>query len=298
MLYRAFGLNIESCIEFPELKTTQGDPDLFIKFGSLSKIDPDAPKGAIRYSVNEKRFRLQLESIGVFGVDHGQYITIDIENGVHPSSVTTVLLGSVFSALLTQRKIIQLHASAIKHPKGCVLFAGESGAGKSTLATGLMNRGYSILSDDVSAIDINDEGKPILIPSYPQMKLWKESVDHFNLDFDALKKIDHKYEKRALIVDKGNFYDQVMPVHRIYFLSTNEDIMPKITCIDSIEAFVVLRKCIFRMPFLQNPQLLKAFFVKATNLLDIVQTRKLIRPNAGLDQFEQFLDLIEADLEQ
>lgn len=298
MIYRAFGLNIASCIEFPELNQVQGIPDIFIEFGSLVKIDPLAPERAIRYAVDKKRFRMQLESIGMFGVDEGKRITIDLEDGVQPDSIRTVLLGSVFSALLTQRRVIQLHASAISHPKGCILFAGESGMGKSTLVTGLMNRGYVVLSDDVSAVDINDKGKPMLVPSYPQIKLWKESIDHFNLDLDSLKRINNRYEKRAVVVDKQKFHEHPLPIHKIYFLDVHENPVPEINPTEPAQAFVTLRKCIFRMQFLQNPDLLKSFFINATNLLDVVPTRQLLRPRSGLDRFEEFLDFVEADFEK
>lgn len=297
MLYQVFGLVVNSCIELPELNITQGNPDVVIEFGKLDRVDSLAPKGAIRYTVDKDLLRLQLESIGMFYVENGNRIIIDLDEGVSPESIKSVLLGSIFSALLTQRHIIQLHASAIMHPRGSVLFAGESGVGKSTLATGMMNRGYAVLSDDVSAIDFDNAGHPWAIPSYPQMKLWRESIDLFNLDFDSLRKINNRYEKRALPLDGSGFYNEKLPIHKVYFLDTHDGELIKIDQLNSAEAFVRLRKCIFRMQFHQNSELLKSFFQSATKLLDSVPIRILSRPKKGLDDFDKYLDIIQADLD-
>jgi hypothetical protein len=49
--------------------------------------------------------------------------------------------------------LLLIHASAVRSPKGLVLFAGASGAGKSTLAAACTARGFTYIGDEVLGID-------------------------------------------------------------------------------------------------------------------------------------------------
>jgi hypothetical protein len=84
---------------------------------------------------------------------------------------SSLLLGPGLPLLLFAGGVLCLHASAVAHQDGAVLFLGDSGRGKSTLAARL---GANRLADDIvpcAAVD----GIPQALPRFPQLKLpWQD----------------------------------------------------------------------------------------------------------------------------
>lgn len=72
----------------------------------------------------------------------------------HLSEVLCCLDCEIVLCLLRYRKdLVWLHAGAAARGGSGILVSGPSGAGKSTLVTGLCQRGWSFLSDDVLPVD-------------------------------------------------------------------------------------------------------------------------------------------------
>jgi hypothetical protein len=75
-----------------------------------------------------------------------------------------------------------------------IAFVGGPGAGKSTTAACFALRGFSVLSDDVSAIDNHGDGFSVR-PAYPHLRLWPASVPSV-LGPEALRPITPNWDKR------------------------------------------------------------------------------------------------------
>ena len=71
---------------------------------------------------------------------------------------------------------MMIHASAIRTPRGVVLFVAEAGAGKSTLAASFQTAGVELLSDDCVQLVLGDAGVGC-IPTYRSLRLWSDSAD-------------------------------------------------------------------------------------------------------------------------
>src|SRR6201997_3695947 len=69
----------------------------------------------------------------------------------------TYFLGQVLSYCLLTRGIEPLHATAMVVGDQAVAFLGDSGAGKSTLAATFLQKGYTLLTDDVLALEFRGE---------------------------------------------------------------------------------------------------------------------------------------------
>ena len=104
-------------------------------------------------------FLLEVDGVARYLVREGREIVVE-RAGNDDGAVTAFLLGSVLAACLQQRGILTLHASAMATDDGAVLFAGHSGVGKSTLMAALTERGYAMLSDDVTGIVRNGGDGP------------------------------------------------------------------------------------------------------------------------------------------
>jgi hypothetical protein len=126
--------------------------------------------------------------------------------------------------ILQQKKILPLHGSAIEIDGRAYAFIGNSGAGKSTLASAFLNNGYRLLTDDVIAISLSQEDIPFVTPSYPQQKLWQESLNEFGMDHQKYHPLFERETKYAIPVH-SQFSTDTIPLGGIFELvkSNNEE---------------------------------------------------------------------------
>jgi hypothetical protein len=214
--YAAFGLNLSSELELPELPaaTTDAVPDVRIRLGPVPERLPDAQAGGVLYQTAPARFLLALEHTR-FLVQDGSDIRFDrLEQ--RPEQLRVFLLGSCLGALLHQRGLLPLHGSAIRTPRGAVVFLGHSGAGKSTLLGAMLQRGHALLADDVAAVRITGEGQPLVEPAIPRLRLWADSAERLGYLPALLQQEQPELEK--YILPPPEFAPGAAPLHRIYVL--------------------------------------------------------------------------------
>jgi hypothetical protein len=123
----------------------------------------------------------------------------------------------VLAALLRQRGFLVLHASAVAIDRQVFLFMGGSKWGKSTLAAALCQQGARLLSDDVTAIDMSGDS-PMVIPGYPQIRLWPDSARALGMDPEALPRLYEASDKRACRTGFEFCYEP-LALGKVYVLS-------------------------------------------------------------------------------
>jgi hypothetical protein len=128
-------------------------------------------------------------------VRDGNEVVIDTPHPPGTADVALFLLGSVLGFLCHQRGLLPLHASCIAFEGKVFAMAGHSGSGKSTLAALLLAQGARLLSDDVTVIDIRAEGGPLVLPTYPRQKMWRDTLD-------ALGIAPGRYLRRTVHLEK------------------------------------------------------------------------------------------------
>ena len=133
--------------------------------------------------------------------------------------VATYILGPVFGLLLRLRGIPCLHASAVTFDGCVVAFAGTEGAGKSTTAAALAGRGHAVISDDIVAI-VERANSFFVLPAYPYLSLWPESVRILYGPEKNLPSFSPSYDKRRLVLRENRlrFQEQPMPLGAVFLL--------------------------------------------------------------------------------
>src|SRR5258708_20495864 len=101
-----------------------------------------------------------------------------------------------------------------------VVFVGAEGAGKSTTAAAFARQGFGVISDDVAALVEGPEGFRVM-PAYPHLCLWQDSVEMLYGSADALPRFSTGWEKRRLALgDQGTrFANRSLPLGAIYLLA-------------------------------------------------------------------------------
>ncbi len=241
-IYNAFGLNIASEYLFPELPQTyckDSEIDVTIECGELTEYWESLGPQEDYYSVNNGNIAFNMPGTAIFLVQQGRNIVISPFAGSDERMIRLYLLGSCMGALLLQRKILPLHGSAVVINGKAFAFIGHSGAGKSTLAAAMLNIGLPLLTDDVIPVTLNERNIPIIIPAYPQQKLWKKSIDALGLDALSYSPLYQEVDKYAIPVT-GQFSPEAVPLAGIFEIIVSRNELTDIRPVIGLHRFPVL----------------------------------------------------------
>lgn len=135
-------------------------------------------------------FLLEVPKVARYLVENGRSISIDPAPDVPPAMVEHHLGMLPMAALLYQRGMLAIHAAAVTNDQGVLLLAGDSGSGKSTLLTALLLRDWRMLADDLTIVGLNEQGQPVVYPTYSGIPLWPDTLTQLGIDPFPLPFID------------------------------------------------------------------------------------------------------------
>jgi hypothetical protein len=232
--YWAFGLTIQSEIEFPEMHpfVFEGLPDVILDAqGPSTEMDGCVGDRQQYDTTDHNRFELYVKNVAYYRVEYGRLIHVQIHAGADPGAVRLFCLSNAFAALLYQRGQIPLHASGIKIPSGTALFMGDSGAGKSSLLLKLGTLGWNIFTDDVCVPLQLGVGMDLLVhSSYPMIKSWPDTLERLKMDTTAAHRLRKESDKLGIyfndqfdtaplkpqfvfLIEKSDSIDQLVVTH-------------------------------------------------------------------------------------
>jgi hypothetical protein len=262
--YIAFGLILQSNLPIPGLpvQSISALPDIDVHLGARPLgLDPSTPEPESLRFASAPADEGGEPILRIWDVAGGAFLHLLYGDGIEfwldrrgtevwavwpvpfsVADVATYLLGPVLGLLLRLRGITCLHASAVAIDNRAVVFVGAAGAGKSTTAAALARAGWSVLADDIVAIQ--EQGDDALaLPSFPYLSLWPESVDMLYGGSDALPRFTPHWEKRRLSLDGGDlhFQNRAVPLQAIYILGERtQDPAPHIDQISAQTALLSL----------------------------------------------------------
>ncbi len=295
--YRVCGLACASEIELPSdaLGESPAAPEVTVRYGVVPE-ELEAPTHRDpEFQVAGDTMLLRLARIGRFLVRAGREIVVDPAPEVSSAQLRLSLAGPGFGALLHQRGVLPLHASAVQVGDGCVGFLGESGAGKSTLGAALHRRGYPLVADDVLPVAAPRGGDATVHPGFPRLKLRADSLALLDVAEETLTasagSAGGKYELPALAHAAAP-----LPLRRLYLLS--EAAAGDAEAIGAVEGPERLRALLdntYLFGLLRGLDRTPRHFLACVELLRTVPIRRLHR-ESGLSQLARLLDELEEDL--
>jgi hypothetical protein len=280
VVYQAFGLNIVSDIKFPEL--IEGNKvfdsiDVKIQIKDLTKEWKELVSENETYKVQENIVIFKIHNTAIFYIENGNKIFVSPNRDADEDKIRLFLLGTCMGVLLLQRKIIPFHGSAIEIDGKAYAIIGDSGAGKSTLASAFIKQGYKLLSDDVIAVTFSENHIPIVIPSYPQQKLWKESLNEFGMDSKKYRPIIQREAKFAIPVTES-FISEAVPLRGIFELVKSEDDNINFRRISGMERLQLLFSHTYRNFLIELLDLLEWHFTCSTEIIKQTEIFEIRRP--------------------
>ena len=185
-------------------------------------------------------------------------------------------MGSAIGALLIQRGILLFHGNSLEKNGKAIICLGDSGVGKSTIAYQLMKDGWNLISDDLVALDLDNN----VLPGIPRIKLWEDAISHFGLDTMQLNRVANGFNKFAITKENINSCNQKVELDKVLILNRYKG-----NCIKSIrmdskrECLESLIKNYYRPVFIRFLNHEKEYFLLINRILKYTPIFKLNLPN-------------------
>jgi hypothetical protein len=307
--YTAYGLLLSSNQPIAGLLPSSSIalPDVQIKLGSLPRRHSSNSELTKRYASSYPGETGEPD-LQIWDVDDGEFLHAVYSDGVEfwldrdlatlwaqwpdassLENTLSYLVGPILGLLLRLRGIVCLHASAVSIKDRAVAFVGCEGAGKSTTAAAFARRGYPVLSDDIVAlVECGREFQ--MLPAYPRVNLWPDSVKLLYGSSDALPQIMPDWDKRCLKLGEAEgtkFEERPLPLGAIYVLGGAAGASGEgVEIISQKTALMMLVENTYATNFLDAKQRAKEFEV-LSRVVATVPVRKINRgtEGAGVEEF-------------
>jgi hypothetical protein len=263
--YSVFGLSLRSNLQIPALPCSNAPnhaPEVQLHLGIFPDLDPhSAPSLKKLIYVSSYTDEVGEPALRAWEAAEGALLHLAYSDGTQfwldrkgaaiwaawsgrssLENVFSYLLGPVLGLVLRLRGIVCLHASAVAFDDSCVAFVGSAGAGKSTTAAAFAQQGYGIVSDDIVGL-VERDGTFYVLPAYPHLCLWPESVSMLYGSPDALPQLVLDWGKRQLALGENGtrFEQRTLPLSAIYILGERlPDTAPSANSIQDREVLLSL----------------------------------------------------------
>lgn len=277
--YKAFGLKILSEIYLPELieDSDEGREEIEIKMGDLSSKWNDLNKGQRKIIVSGNIVMFQIPYLATFCIEEGKSIIVSPIIEFDIDKIRLYLLGTCMGALLIQRKKLPLHGSSVAIDGKAYAFVGQSGVGKSTLASAFISKGYQLLSDDVIAISLSEGNIPMVEPSYPQQKLWEDSLNNFGMETAHYRPLFERETKYSVPLH-SQYYNEPLPLAGVFELSKEDCKTIELKPITGLGQFRTLLNQTFRSSLIERMGLMEWHFYYSSHIIKHINMFQLRRP--------------------
>lgn len=317
--YSVFGLRVRSNLPLPgtnqdNTSTEACEIELHLGFPPYSDEGGSQRSEELTY-VSADTNAAGEPALRIFKVDKDAFVRLAYEDGTQfwldhkreniwatwlPAScmenAASYLLGPILGLLLRLRGVTCLHASAVAFDDRSVAFVGQTGAGKSTTAAAFVRQGYGAISDDIVAL-VEREGVLHVMPAYPHLCLWPESVRMLYDSPEALPRLLPDWDKRRLALgEEGTrFESRSLPLGAIYVLSERRpDPAPYIEAIRPQSALLALVADTYANKILDKEMRAREFAVLG-RLVTAVPVRR-VHPHEDPARLEELCKVIREDL--
>ena len=312
--YVAYGLHVASSLALPELRpapqeVATTEPDLRIGFGTVPDDIGEPLAERVTWAGRAGAWRHEIHGVSRYLVQkEGSEVVIERTGGTD-ADVRAFLFGTTLGAILHQRQMFVLHASAVVGPGGAVVVAGRSGAGKSTTAVELARRGHPILSDDKTVVQFDADGTPMVLSGYPTTRLWEDAVERMGTAPSDLAPL--REDARKYLYEVPAFQTEPAPLRAIVVLQPWNEISldahdpgdarldaPGVLVAERLQgpaAAKVLLKMTYRRRIVESAGLQVPHFAWAMRIAGAVPVVQVIRPRLA-QTLGEVADAVEAQL--
>lgn len=292
-----YGLEVCSEVEIPEFVSVSNPSetvDVEIRLGVVGQQWRNAATSREAAIVSPDTTYFYWGVAGDYLVRGGETITIDPAPGAEPESIRLPLLGIVFGALLAQRNLQVLHASAVNIEGNVVGLVGNKMVGKSTTAAILHQAGHRAVADDVLALQPSEGAQEFdMLPAFPHLKLWPQAMTSLGEDPEDHPLLHSRVAKRSFAL-RDTFPTAPLPMARLYILDWGES--TTVEEMSEADAFRSLVPHTFASRYEPDtPETMKKLLESCSASVKGIPTKRLVRKR-DLSDLDSIVRVIERDL--
>lgn len=190
MKYIAYNTIIESDIDLG-LPKAEGETQILIKKSKF--LLPKLSKTKI-YRAGNQAFHAQTADATFLSwpgqVDfkiQENFIEYQADSSLDEGLLRIFITSEALGTALFLRGMFLLHGSAVVINNKAQVYIGTPGAGKSTTVAAFAKAGFSVLSDDMVALKLNDSGEIVVVPAFADVKIWQDAVENLDWKTQDLK---------------------------------------------------------------------------------------------------------------
>lgn len=245
-----YGLRVRSELPLPDLRAWTGadrPADLRIRWGNVpDRLDDAVLVRPLLQVGADGRCRFALPGGAAYLISpDGREVVVQRAPGAGDGEVRVFLLGTVLAVVCHRRGLLPLHACCVRVGDRAVAFAGDSGMGKSTLAFRLQARGYTLLADDVTVLDMATPGRPLALPAFPRLRLWRDVLEREGRELTGLDEVRPALGKYHLPVEEG-FCAEPLPLAGLVLLERERGAPPGLRPVPAPTALEAMSSVLYR----------------------------------------------------
>jgi hypothetical protein len=181
---------------------------------------------------------------GRFLAEGGTRVTLERNPAAEDEMLCFYFLDAVLAAILRQRGLLILHANAAVTPTGAIAISGDSGVGKSTTLAALLQHGCTMLSDDITALRLGEEGQVQTLPGVALLHLSEDAAAGLGQDITGLPRYQWRRMKAA-IPTQNQMATRPAPLRALYLLQTHAGNDLRVHALTGAGKFAALQTCVY-----------------------------------------------------
>lgn len=262
--------------------------------GAVPGVIADPTFSNPAFTASSSELLMQISGVASYYIQGGSLVIVEPAAGASELDIRGYLLGTAFAILCHQRRLLPLHACAVRMGGGTVAFLGDSGAGKSTLAAFLVERGFPLVADDVCLLDPDAAPSARVIPVAPWLKLWRTSLDALGRGEDGLSRTFNDEEKfRVPVGGVDQAEEKRLALTALVILKRDapSGSLPQLASVRAAQSVVESMRFTYQQYLLEWLGLQEDHFRRTSMAIAGAKVFVFDRP-WGFDEFENVLDVL------
>lgn len=222
--YKIYGMHLVSDFEFVQLiEIPEENAGYLESIAIVEGIIPDEyKKDKVCYSHIDKKVSYLSNKTCYLLVEDGERITYEKKQGANLANLNAYLLGWGLAMLFYQREKLAIHCACVANKDGAIMICGKSGGGKSTMTSLFLERGYSLVADDMAIVEYKEDGLVYAAPAFPYQKLCRDAAVQNGFVPEELIYIDENKDK-FLVPYRGTFKTDPIPIRAMINIAFSEE---------------------------------------------------------------------------
>lgn len=228
----------------------------------------------------------------------GPTVVVERQERVTDDLVEAYFIGTLMPLWLELNGWLALHCAAVKVDGGVVGLIGRSGAGKSTLAAAMMNRGHSLITEDVLPLRAVPGAGIVARGGYPELRISTEAgTEIFGNRFAALEKEPFGFKRRIPVGERnwGEFSPGEHQLRGLVLLDRVDNgasVESKLTRLANRRALVELLRFSFHARLVETLGLRPARLGLLSDLVRAIPVHRLSYPS-GFEELDEVCSGVE-----